>query len=74
MKCVVCKQGETCEGSATVTLVRGDTTLVMKDVPASVCSNCGEEYLSEDVTVRVIEAAIAAAQSGVEVDVRRFVA
>lgn len=74
MRCVVCKQGETAEGLATVTLVRGDTTLVMKGVPAQVCSNCGEEYVSEDVTARVLKAANAAAQTGVEVDVRRYVA
>jgi YgiT-type zinc finger domain-containing protein len=74
MKCVVCKQGETADGLATVTLVRGDTTLVMKGVPAQVCSNCGEEYVADDVTARVLEAANAAATSGVEVDVRRYVA
>jgi YgiT-type zinc finger domain-containing protein len=74
MKCVVCKQGETVDGFATVTLVRGDTTLVMKGVPAQVCSNCGEEYVADDVTARVLEAANAAATTGVEVDVRRYVA
>lgn len=74
MKCVVCKQGETVDGLATVTLVRGDTTLVMKGVPAQVCSNCSEEYVSEEVTARVLDAANAAAQTGVEVDVRRYVA
>lgn len=74
MKCVVCKQGETVDGFATVTLVRGDTTLVMKGVPAQVCANCGEEYVADDVTARVLEAANAAATTGVEVDVRRYVA
>jgi YgiT-type zinc finger domain-containing protein len=74
MKCVVCKQGETADGFATVTLVRGDTTLVMKGVPAQVCANCGEEYVADDVTARVLEAANAAATTGVEVDVRRYVA
>jgi YgiT-type zinc finger domain-containing protein len=74
MKCVVCRQGETAEGHATVTLVRGETTLVMKGVPAQVCSSCGEEYVAEDVTARIPEAADAAARAGVEVDVRRYVA
>lgn len=74
MKCVVCKQGETNAGFATVTLVRDDTTLVMKDVPAQVCSNCGEEYIDESVTARIMATAEAAASTGVEVDVRRYVA
>lgn len=45
MKCVVCKHGETRPGTTTVTLIRDGTTLVVKGVPASVGSNCGEEYV-----------------------------
>jgi YgiT-type zinc finger domain-containing protein len=74
MNCIVCKQGETDDGLATVTLVRGDTTLVMKGVPAQICSDCGEEYVAEDVSARVLEAANAAARTGVEVSVRPYVA
>jgi len=74
MKCVICKQGDTAAGFATVTLVRDDTTLVMKGVPAQVCSNCGEEYVDEAVTASILRTAEAAAMTGVEVDVRRYVA
>jgi hypothetical protein len=28
-------------------------TLVVKDVPAQVCDNCGEEYVDADVTARL---------------------
>lgn len=45
MKCVICKQGETRPGAATLTLSRDGTTLVIKGVPASVCANCVEEYV-----------------------------
>src|SRR5437870_5309111 len=34
MKCVICKQGETQPGTATVTLERANLTLVIKRVPA----------------------------------------
>ncbi|MCA9913998.1 MAG: type II toxin-antitoxin system MqsA family antitoxin, partial [Anaerolineae bacterium] len=34
MKCVICKQGDTRPGTVTVTLERGGTTLVFKNVPA----------------------------------------
>ena len=37
MKCVICKQGETYQGTATITLERAATTLVFKQVPALVC-------------------------------------
>ncbi len=45
MKCPICRQGDTEPGTATVTLNRQHTTLVVKAVPASVCDNCGEDYL-----------------------------
>jgi YgiT-type zinc finger domain-containing protein len=49
MKCVICKQGETQPGTAIVTLTRETLTLVVRDVPAQVCENCGEEYVDEEL-------------------------
>ncbi|HEY7584954.1 MAG TPA: type II toxin-antitoxin system MqsA family antitoxin [Candidatus Deferrimicrobiaceae bacterium] len=74
MKCVVCKHGSTTHGTATVTLERSGTTLVIKDVPAEVCGNCGEEYVGEETTRRLLKDAEEAARAGVQVDIRRFVA
>jgi len=45
MKCVVCQYGETESGTTTVTLTRGETTIVIREVPAQICTICGEEYL-----------------------------
>ena len=74
MKCIICKNGETKPGNATVTLEREGTTLVIKGVPADVCANCGEEYVDETITARLLKTAEEAAQSGVEVDVREYIA
>lgn len=74
MKCVICKLGETRPGKATVTLERDSTILVVKGVPASVCANCGEEYVDEETTARLLQAAEEAAKAGVQVDVREYVA
>ncbi len=74
MKCVVCKQGETRPGAATVTLSREQLTLVVKGVPAEVCENCGEEYVDADTTAQLLHTAEEAVQSGVQVDVRRYIA
>lgn len=74
MKCVICKQGETRKGLATVTLERGATTLVFKNVPAMICDNCGEEYITEDVTRTLLDRAEEAIRSGVQVDVREYLA
>ncbi len=74
MKCVICKQGETRPGKATVTLERNGMTLVVKNVPARVCANCGEEYVDEKTTSRLLKEAEEAARSGVQVDIREYIA
>jgi YgiT-type zinc finger domain-containing protein len=43
LSCVVCKLGETQPGKATAVLQRAGATVVVNDVPAQVCANCGEE-------------------------------
>jgi len=72
MKCVICKNGETKPGKATVTLERNGMTLVFKAVPANVCVNCGEEYIDEQTTGVLLKKAEEAAQAGVQVDVRQY--
>jgi len=74
MTCVICKQGQIHQGKATVTLERNGVTIVFKGVPASVCSNCGEEYVGEETTSRLLKAAEEAVRAGVQVDIREYVA
>lgn len=71
---MVCKQGETAEGVATVTLERDGMVLVFKKVPADVCRVCGEQYVDEQTASRLLEIAEEAARTGVQVDVREYVA
>ncbi|MGA2912966.1 MAG: type II toxin-antitoxin system MqsA family antitoxin [Methanoregula sp.] len=73
MKCVICKNGATKEGKTTVTFDRDGLTLVVKDVPAQVCSNCGEDYVDEHVAHEILTIAERMAKSGAQVDVRRYV-
>ena len=72
MKCVICKQGETEPGHTTVTLERDQAVLVFRKVPAEVCANCGEAYVSEEITARLLEEAEEAVQARVQVDVREM--
>jgi len=74
MKCVICKQGETRPGKVTVSLQRGATTVIVKEVPADVCENCGEYYLSEQVSGQVLKKAEDAIRSGAEVEILRYAA
>lgn len=72
--CPICKTGALKPGHTTLTLQRGESTIIFKDVPAFVCDSCGEGYTEGAVTDRVLEEADRAVQAGVEVDVRRYVA
>jgi YgiT-type zinc finger domain-containing protein len=74
MKCIICKQGETQSGKATVTLEREGLTLVIKNVPAQVCTICGEEYVDEAMTAQLLKDAEEAVQTGVQVNVREYIA
>ncbi|RPJ10767.1 MAG: type II toxin-antitoxin system MqsA family antitoxin [Deltaproteobacteria bacterium] len=47
-KCYFCK-GKVVQQQITVDYRWGDTLVVIKDVPAAVCQQCGEKYLSSDV-------------------------
>jgi YgiT-type zinc finger domain-containing protein len=72
MICFVCKHGETKNSTTTVTLERDKTTLVIKDVPARVCANCGEAYFEPNVTDNLLDMLNGAVAGGVQVEVRSY--
>jgi YgiT-type zinc finger domain-containing protein len=74
MKCVICKHGATASGLTTVTLNRNDAIVVFKAVPADICQNCGEYYLSDAVTEVLLSRAEMAVSSGSEVEIQRYAA
>ena len=74
MKCAICRHEYTAPGKVTVTLQRGETTIVFKEVPAEVCENCGEFYLSEVVTEKLLSRADEAVKSGAELEILRYAA
>ena len=47
--------------------------MVINDVPARVCGNCGEEYTGERVAESVLASAEASARAGVRVEIRDHV-
>ena len=62
MKCVMCKGGELSPGKTTVKVQRGETLVIIKDVPADVCRDCGEAYLDGNVGLKIekqVEEAVA---------------
>lgn len=74
MNCVICINGETRPGWATVTLNRRETTVVIRRVPAMVCDQCGEEYLDAGVAASLDATVVSAAGRGVRFAVQEYAA
>ena len=72
MKCVICKNGQTVNQTVSVTLEQNGKTFVFKDVPARVCENCGEQYLEEETSKRLLGLAQEAAKSGIEFTIAKY--
>jgi YgiT-type zinc finger domain-containing protein len=53
---------------------RGCLTMVVKCVPALVCPNCGEAYISESVTTELLKDAEERSRTGAQVEIRQHVA
>ena len=74
MKCQLCKNGTTEKGSVTVTFERGSTVVLIKNVPAEICENCGEYYLDEKTTYNILAKAEVAAKNNAEVEILQYAA
>lgn len=49
MKCLVCKHNRFKKGSTVLPIERGKSILLITDIPARVCENCGETYVDEEI-------------------------
>ena len=74
MKCVICKSSDVVAGKTTVVLERNGCAVVFREVPAEVCSNCGESYVSDEVTSTLLLRPKQAIAEGAELQVVRFAA
>lgn len=74
MRCVICRQGDTRPGTATLVLERDGRTVIVRRVPARVCENCGEEYVDEAAAAAALDSAERAVRDGAEVVIRDYAA
>lgn len=72
VNCIACHNGETHPGTTTVTFHRHGQTVVVNEVPAEVCENCGEAYVAEDAGAQLLEIAAEARKVQAQVLVRDF--
>jgi len=57
-----------------VVLEQGNTTLVFKKVPAQICDNCGEEYISSEVNRKLLHHARDEMNRGITFELLEFAA
>jgi YgiT-type zinc finger domain-containing protein len=72
MKCVICKTGETKPGTTTVTFDREGSTIIIRSVPAEVCTQCGEGYFDEATSKQIDKIAKKAEKDKVIVVIREY--
>lgn len=72
MECVVCKHGMTYKGHVTVKLERNESIILLKNVPADICENCGHFYLDEHTATIVLKEGEKAINQGAELEVLRY--
>lgn len=74
MECVICKHGSTKQGFTTVILSKKNSIVIFKNVPAEICENCGEYFLSSEISKKIFCLAEEAIKKGVEIEIIRFAA
>ncbi len=72
MRCVMCKQGVTAPGTATMTFEEDGAVIVIQHVPADVCQTCEAPYFDQGTTARLLALAEEIARSGIKVEVREY--
>jgi YgiT-type zinc finger domain-containing protein len=72
MECVICKNGTISTGKVSVTFERNNSIVVVKDVSAHVCNNCGHYYLLDSIAEKVFSLANESIERGSEVEVLRL--
>lgn len=65
MICLICRQAEIIAGLTSVEFKRSEMRLLFTNVPARVCPGCGEAFVDEEVTLRLLTEAQAISQAGI---------
>lgn len=71
VKCAICG-GKRKKGTTTFTAEFGSGIVVIRNVPAVICSQCGEDWLTDDVAERLENIVKQAKKSGRQVEVSTF--
>ena len=73
MHCVICK-GNLASGQINYPVNKDSQFLLIKEVPALICDQCGEYYLDDHIFSKIEKIVESAKQLNVEIEVLRFAA
>jgi YgiT-type zinc finger domain-containing protein len=65
MNCIICRQADYIDGLTSVPFERDEFRLLIKNVPAQVCPNCGEALVEEKVGIQLLRFADAMFDMGI---------
>jgi YgiT-type zinc finger domain-containing protein len=69
MQCVICKTGNTKKDKTIYSIVKNGKVIVVKDVEAEICNNCGEAYFSAETSKYLTQKVKEAIDNSKEVEV-----
>jgi YgiT-type zinc finger domain-containing protein len=72
MECVICKTGTTNPGKTTYSIVKNERIIIIKDVDADICTNCGEAYFNVETSKYLSQKVHEAISNQTENEVIRF--
>jgi len=74
MTCPICRHGQMDDGFTTIVFEAGKSTIIIKRIPASVCDNCHESFVAEEISKNLMATVRREAQKGVEVEILHYAA
>ena len=69
MKCPVCKNDNLIDGTTTVTLEHGDAVFIFRKVPAKICDNCHDAFISDEQSRKLFATMKAELKKGAKLEV-----
>ncbi len=65
MNCIICRQAELIEGITSIPFERDEFRLLIRNIPAQVCPQCGESVLSEETAIHLLDKAESIFEQGI---------
>ncbi len=72
MICLMCRQAELIDGFTSIPFERDEFRLVINNVPAQVCPNCGEALVDEETAIQLISKAEDSFEQGMREDALEY--